>query len=243
MKKTPAKDGVRLNKYIANAGVCSRRQADKLISQGEITVNGKIVTELGTQVGIDDQVCYQGKRLNPERKQYILLNKPKNFTTTVSDPHSDRTVMELVQNACNERIYPVGRLDKMTLGVLLFTNDGELSKELTHPSHKHKKIYHVFLDKDFHKEDMERIHKGLELEDGPIKVDGASYLKGGKTEIGVEIHSGRNRIVRRIFEHLGYQVKKLDRTYFCGLTKKQLNRGQWRQLSSKEVALLKAGKL
>jgi 23S rRNA pseudouridine2605 synthase len=234
---------IRLNKYISNAGVCSRRQADNIISNGEIKVNGKIITELGLMVDLKDTVEYHGKKLNPEKKQYVLLNKPKNFVTTLKDPNAEKTVIDLVKHACKERIYPVGRLDKMTLGVLLLTNDGDLAKKLTHPSSNKKKIYHVFLDRPFKEEHMKKIHAGIELEDGYIKVDGASFLNKTNTEIGVEIHSGRNRIVRRIFGHFNYKVKKLDRTYFCGLTKKTLNRGEWRHLTDKEVGLLKAGVL
>lgn len=236
-------DKIRLNKYISNAGVCSRRQADELIKSGEIIVNGKAFTELGASVSIKDKVEYRGKVLNPEKKQYILLNKPKNFVTTLKDPNAEKTVIDLVKNACSERIYPVGRLDKMTLGVLLLTNDGELAKNLTHPSSNKKKIYHVFLDREFKEEHMKQIKHGIELEDGFIKVDGANFLNKSKTEVGVEIHSGRNRIVRRIFGHFNYKVKKLDRTYFCGLTKKGLSRGQWRNLTEKEVKLLQAGVL
>ncbi len=231
---------MRLNRYIANAGVCSRREADEFIETGLITVNGKIVTELGKRVSDSDVVKFDGRVLNPQKKVYVLLNKPKNFVTTTDDPHAERTVMELVKNACTERIYPVGRLDRNTTGVLLFTNDGDLSKRLTHPSYNHKKIYHVSLDKPVLKDHLLEISNGIELEDGFIASDAISYVaQGDKTEVGIEIHSGRNRIVRRIFEYFGYHVKRLDRVYFAGLTKKNLPRGKWRMLDKKEVAFLK----
>ena len=236
----PYSDLMRLNKYIANAGVCSRREADEYIKAGVVTVNGKTVTELGTKVSLNDDVRYDGRKLNPEKKVYLLLNKPKDFVTTTDDPHADKTVMDLVKNACSERIYPVGRLDKNTTGLLLFTNDGEISKRLTHPSHRNKKIYQVTLDKDLTKNDLEKIADGFELEDGFIAADVISFIDPeNKTEIGIEIHSGRNRIVRRIFEHIGYKVRKLDRVYFAGLTKKNLPRGKWRFLSDKEINFLK----
>ena len=237
-------DGImRLNRYVANAGVCSRREADEFIESGLVSVNGKIVTELGTKVGEDDVVKFDGRILNPQKKVYVLLNKPKNFVTTTDDPHAERTVMDLVKNACTERIYPVGRLDRNTTGVLLFTNDGDLSKKLTHPSYNHKKIYHVSLDKPVLKDHLLEIANGIELEDGFISSDAISYVtQGDKTEVGIEIHSGRNRIVRRIFEHFGYHVKRLDRVYFAGLTKKNLPRGKWRMLDKKEVTFLKMNK-
>jgi 23S rRNA pseudouridine2605 synthase len=239
-KKTATTGEMRLNRFIANAGVCSRREADKYISAGLVTVNGNIVTELGVKVKMNDDVRFDGRKLNAEKKVYLLLNKPKDFVTTTDDPHAERTVMDLVKDACPERIYPVGRLDKSTTGVLLFTNDGELSDRLTHPSHNIKKIYQVSLDKPLTKNDMLQVAEGLELEDGRIAADAISYIDGNvKTEIGIEIHSGRNRIVRRIFEHLGYRVKRLDRVYFAGLTKKNLARGKWRFLSHKEVQFLK----
>ena len=239
-KKTATTGEMRLNRFIANAGVCSRREADKYISAGLVAVNGNIVTELGVKVKMNDDVRFDGKKLNAEKKIYLLLNKPKDFVTTTDDPHADRTVMDLVKDACPERIYPVGRLDKSTTGVLLFTNDGELSDRLTHPSHNIKKIYQVTLDKPLTKNDMLQVAEGIELEDGRIAADAVSYIDGNnKTEIGLEIHSGRNRIVRRIFEHLGYKVKKLDRVYFAGLTKKNLSRGKWRFLAHKEVQFLK----
>ena len=244
-KKTSGKplhfsEEIRLNKYISNAGVCSRREADKYISAGMVTVNGKIITELGAKVSPDDDVRFDGRRLKPEKKVYLLLNKPKDFVTTTDDPKSDKIVMSLVKNACEERIYPVGRLDRNTTGLLLFTNDGNLSKKLTHPSHNMKKIYQVSLDKPLSKNHLEEIAAGINLEDGFIAADAISFInQEDKTEIGIEIHSGKNRIVRRIFEHLGYHVKKLDRVYFAGLTKKNLPRGKWRFLTEKEISFLK----
>jgi len=237
----PADDGlIRLNKYISNAGVCSRRDADKLIGEGLVTVNGEVVTELGRKVTLDDDVCFDGKKLNPERKVYLLLNKPRGYVTTLDDPHAERTVMQLIQNACSERIYPVGRLDMQTTGVLLFTNDGELAKKLTHPSYEKIKIYHVQLDKDFLQEDLEKIRKGIELEDGFIAADDIQIIDPNDLrQVGIEIHSGKNHIVRRIFNHLGYQVEKLDRVLFAGLTKKDLPRGRYRFLTQQEVNFLK----
>lgn len=239
-EETSDDNRIRLNKYIANSGVCSRRDADKLIADGQITVNGNVVTELGYKVSPDDQVCFEGKTLNPERKVYLLLNKPRGYVTSVDDPHAGRTVMQLVEKACSERIYPVGRLDMQTTGVLLFTNDGELAKKLTHPSYEKKKIYHVFLDKDFQEEDFEKIRKGIELEDGFIAADDIQMIDDRDLrQVGIEIHSGKNHIVRRIFNHLGYQVEKLDRVLFAGLTKKDLPRGRYRFLTPQEVAFLK----
>lgn len=239
-EKSNAHAEMRLNRFISNAGVCSRREADKWIAAGMVTVNGKIVTELGSKVLETDDVRFDGQRLNPEKKVYLLLNKPKDYVTTTDDPNAEHTVMELVKNACPERIYPVGRLDKNTTGLLLFTNDGELSKRLTHPSHNVKKIYQVTLDKNLTKEDMLSISDGIELEDGVVAADAISYINmENKTEIGIEIHSGRNRVVRRIFEHLGYHVRKLDRVYFAGLTKKNVPRGKYRFLTDKEVNFLK----
>lgn len=237
----PVGDGlIRLNKYISNSGVCSRRDADKIISEGMVTINGKVVTELGHKVSLDDDVQFDGKRLNPERKIYLLLNKPRGFVTTLDDPHAERTVMQLVQNACPERIYPVGRLDMQTTGVLLFTNDGELTKKLTHPSFEKKKVYHVQLDKDFLPEDFEKIQKGIELEDGFIAADDIQMIDANDLrQVGLEIHSGKNRIVRRIFNHLGYQVERLDRVIFAGLTKKDLPRGRYRFLTPQEINFLK----
>jgi len=235
-------DGVmRLNKYIAHAGVCSRREADKLISTGVITVNHKIVTELGFKVEQSDKVHMDGQLLVAEKLQYILLNKPKGFVTTTDDPQERKTVMDLIAKASTERVYPVGRLDMATTGLLLFTNDGDLAKKLTHPKHRVRKVYHVYLDKAVTKNDMTKIVQGFDLEDGPINVDKISYVDGDRTkkEIGIQIHSGRNRIVRRIFEHLDYEVTKLDRVVFGGLTKKDLPRGKWKKLSSSEIDFLK----
>ncbi len=244
INKTPKKqaysDEIRLNRFIANAGVCSRREADTYITAGLVTINGKAVTELGTKVKPGDEVRFDGRRLNAEKKVYLLLNKPKDYVTTTEDPHAEQTVMELVKEACPERIYPVGRLDKNTTGVLLFTNDGDLSKKLTHPSHQMKKIYQVTLNKALTKNDLVKIADGVELEDGFIAADAINYISPeNKLEIGIEIHSGKNRIVRRIFEHLGYHVRKLDRVYFAGLTKKNLPRGKWRILTGKEIQFLK----
>jgi len=233
-------DDIRLNKYLANAGVCSRREADKYIEAGVVTVNGNVVTELGSKVKPGDDIRFNNERLSLEKKVYILMNKPKDYVTTTDDPHADKTVMHVIGRACRQRVYPVGRLDKKTTGVLLLTNDGELSAKLTHPKYNHKKIYHVFLDKNLKRDDMEQIASGIELDDGPIHADEVSYVTpDDKKQIGIEIHSGRNRIVRRIFEHLGYKVIKLDRVYFAGLTKKALPRGKWRYLSEKEVTMLK----
>ena len=205
---------IRLNKFIANSGVCSRREADKYIEAGLVTVNGKIVTELGTRVSPTDDIRFSGERLKGEKKVYIVMNKPKNFVTTTSDPHAERTVMDLISTElCKERVFPVGRLDKATTGVLMFTNDGALAEKLTHPSYHVRKIYYVTLDKNLKKPDFDAILEGLTLDDGPIAADALSYVNGVLSEVGIEIHSGRNRIVRRIFEHLGYKVKKLDRVY------------------------------
>ncbi len=232
---------IRLNRYISMSGLCSRREADEYIKEGGITVNGQVVTELGVKVNPGDEIRYKGERLEGEKKVYILMNKPKGFVTTVEDPNADRTVMEIVKNACNERIYPVGRLDKNSLGVLLITNDGELTKKLTHPSHEKKKVYQVSLDRAISLDELQQLCDGIELEDGTIAADEASFVNASKKEIGIVIHSGRNRIIRRMFEHLGYHVLKLDRVYFAGLTKKGLRRGAWRYLTPKEVAMLKAG--
>lgn len=232
---------IRLNKYIANAGVCSRREADDLILTGAIMVNGETVTELGTKVSLRDKVQYGDQTLSLEKLRYVLLNKPKGFLTTMDDPYSRNTVMQLVASACRERIYPVGRLDRNTTGLLLFTNDGELAKKLTHPKYGIKKVYHVVLDRAVTKTDLEKIEEGIELEDGFIQVDEIGYDKvsGSKKEVGIELHSGKNRIVRRIFESLGYKVIRLDRTIFASLTKKNLPRGKWRHLDQKEVNMLK----
>lgn len=234
-------DGIlRLNKFIANTGVCSRREADNRIAEGRITVNGRIVTEVGTKVHLKDEVCMDGKQLQAEAKVYLVLNKPKDFVTTLDDPMGRKTVLDLIKNACKERVYPVGRLDRMTTGVLLFTNDGDLTKRLTHPSFNKKKIYHVYLDRAISQEELDQVSAGLQLEDGEIKADAISFADSkDKTQVGIEIHSGRNRIVRRIFEHLGYEVEKLDRVFFAGITKKNISRGKWRFLSEKEVHMLK----
>ena len=227
---------MRLNKYLAHAGVASRREADTLIETGLVKVNGKVVTEMGYKVQDGDDVRYNDSRISPEKKVYVLLNKPKDFITTVDDPQNRKTVMGLVQNACPERIYPVGRLDRMTTGLLMFTNDGELAKRLTHPSYQVRKVYHVELDQSLKSNHFDDIKRGLTLDDGLINVDKVSYIEGAtKKEIGIEIHSGRNRIVRRIFEHLGYKVIRLDRVVFAGLTKRNLKRGQWRYLSKEEL--------
>ena len=233
-------DEIRLNRYIANAGICSRREADTYIAAGNVSVNGKVITEMGYRVKRSDEVRFDGKRLSLEKKEYVLLNKPKNFITTTSDEKGRRTVMELISSASKSRLLPVGRLDRNTLGVLLFTNDGDLAKKLTHPKHGVRKIYHVHLDKSLSLADFHKIGEGIELEDGPVTVDSISFIQGApKKEIGLEIHTGRNRIVRRIFEHLGYEVLKLDRVVFAGLTKKDLPRGHWRHLTEQEVINLK----
>ena len=233
---------IRLNKFLSNAGVCSRREADEFIQKGAVKVNDVVVTELGTKITRQDVVTFNEKPVQIESKVYIVLNKPKNCVTTSDDPQERLTVMDLVKNACQERIYPVGRLDRNTTGVLLLTNDGDLASKLTHPSFKKKKIYHVWLDKNVAIEDMEKIANGLELEDGEIHADAISYAsEDDKSQVGIEIHSGRNRIVRRIFESLGYHVTKLDRVYFAGLTKKNLGRGKWRYLNEREVNALRMG--
>ena len=232
---------IRLNKYLADCGICSRREADDLIKAGCVMVNDEVVTTMGYKVKTEDKVVYGGQTLNREKLRYILLNKPKGYITTADDPYERDTVMELVKNACPERIFPVGRLDKSTTGLLLFTNDGDLAKKLTHPSSEIPKLYHVTLDKALTKNDMLRIAEGIELDDGPIAADTISYVEGdeSKKEIGIELHSGRNRIVRRIFEHLGYEVIKLDRVMFAGLDKYKLPRGEWRFLTDLEVMNLK----
>ena len=233
---------IRLNKYLSTAGVCSRREADEMILRGEVKVNGVKITELGTKILFGDLVTIKEKVVTPEHKVYVLLNKPKNCVTTMSDPEGRLTVMDLIRKACPERIFPVGRLDRNTTGVLLLTNDGELTSKLTHPQYMKKKIYAVTTDKDVTEEDMQRIADGIELSDGFIHADAISYVnETDKDQIGIEIHSGRNRIVRRIFEALGYKVKKLDRVYFAGLTKKDLPRGRWRYLTTEEVNMLYMG--
>lgn len=240
-KEVVPNDGsIRLNKFIANSGICSRRDADEYIKAGLVSVNGEIVTEMGVKVTFDDDIRFNGERIKGERKVYIVMNKPKDFVTTMSDPHAERNVMELISKAmCPERVYPIGRLDKSTTGVLLFTNDGEMAEKLTHPSYQKKKIYQVTLDRNFKGTDMTKLTTGIDLEDGKAYADEATYVGESKDQVGLEIHSGKNRIVRRMFEALGYKVKKLDRVYFAGLTKKNLSRGQWRFLSEEEVVMLK----
>ena len=233
---------IRLNKFLANAGVCSRREADEFITAGVVSVNGEVVTELGTKIKRGDEVKFHDQAVSIERKIYVLLNKPKDTVTTSDDPQARRTVMDLVKGACSERIYPVGRLDRNTTGVLLLTNDGDLDSKLTHPKYLKKKIYHVHLDKNLTKADMEQIAAGIQLDDGEIQADAISYTDDfKKDEVGIEIHSGKNRIVRRIFESLGYKVVKLDRVFFAGLTKKGLRRGEWRYLTEQEVNFLRMG--
>ena len=233
---------VRLNRFLAQSGLCSRREADDFITAGLVTVNGEIVTELGTKVRSTDEVKFNDSKVQGEKKVYLVLNKPKGYVTSLEDPHADKTVMELVKGACSERIYPVGRLDKNSLGLLLFTNDGDITRQLTHPSLEKKKVYQVSLDKPLTRADMELITEGITLEDGEIYADEIAYVGDSKKEVGIEIHSGRNRIVRRIFEHLGYTVQKLDRVYYAGITKKNLKRGQWRFLTREEVDRLKSGR-
>lgn len=233
---------VRLNKFLANAGVCSRRDADKFIAAGVVTVNGNVVTEMGAKVLRSDVVSFHNSPIKMEKKVYVLLNKPKGYVTTSEDPQNRKIVMDLVKNACRERIYPVGRLDRNTTGVLLLTNDGELAAKLTHPKFLKKKIYHVYTDRSVTAADMRQIADGITLEDGEIKADNIEYASDtDKKQVGIEIHSGRNRIVRRIFEHFGYHVEKLDRVYFAGLTKKNVKRGDWRYLTEKEVNMLRMG--
>lgn len=231
---------IRLNKFISNSGICSRREADEYIKAGLVSVNGTVITELGVKVKPEDDVRFNGERLKGEKKVYIVMNKPKDFVTTTSDPHAEKTVMELLKG-CKERIFPVGRLDKSTTGVLMFTNDGKLAEMLTHPSYNKKKIYQVTLDKKLTSADFEKILSGIWLPDGEIAADALSYIENDHTTVGIEIHSGRNRIVRRIFESLGYKVKKLDRVYFAGLTKKNLRRGEWRYLNEMEINMLMMG--
>ena len=241
-KKEHSED-IRLNRFIANAGICSRREADNYIKMGLIKVNDKLVTEVGTKIKPDDSVKFNGEILRTEQKVYILLNKPKDYITTVEDPHATKTVLDLIQGACRERVYPVGRLDRMTTGLLLLTNDGELTKKLTHPSYNKKKVYHVQLNKSLKAADFVKISNGIELEDGLIKPDALNYIdESDKSELGIEIHSGRNRIVRRIFENFDYVIRKLDRVYYAGLTKKNLPRGKWRFLTTAELAILKSGR-
>ena len=233
---------IRLNKYLANAGVCSRREADEFITSGAVKVNGEVVTELGTKVKRSDEVLFNENPVSIEKKVYILLNKPKDYVTTSDDPQQRKTVMDLVKDVCPERIYPVGRLDRNTTGVLLLTNDGDLASKLTHPKFLKKKVYHVHLDKNITAHDLQQIRDGITLDDGEIKADAVDYAdERDKSQVGIEIHSGKNRIVRRIFESLGYRVTKLDRVQFAGLTKKNLRRGDWRFLTEKEVDMLRMG--
>lgn len=240
MAPNPDNDGlVRLNKYLAQAGVGSRREADDLITTGVVTVNGKVVTELGAKVKPEDIVHFGGQKLSIEQKRYVLLNKPKDTITTTDDPQERHTVMSLIAKACHERLYPVGRLDRNTTGVLLLTNDGDLAKKLTHPSNGAEKLYHATLDRSITVEELHRLAEGVNLEDGPARADEVSFVGATKREVGMKIHMGRNRIVRRMFEALGTEVVKLDRVMFAGLTKKELPRGHWRHLSEKEVTWLK----
>ncbi len=232
---------VRLNKFIANSGICSRREADDYITAGLVSINGKVVTELGTKVQPGDDVRFNGERMKGETKVYIVLNKPKDFVTTTGDPHADKTVLDLIGDKCTQRIFPVGRLDKNTTGVLLLTNDGALTEQLTHPSYNKKKIYHVCLNRKVKVADLRKLIDGVELEDGLAQADQVSYVDDNKSEVGLEIHSGRNRVVRRMFEALAYRVEKLDRVYFAGLTKKNLKRGQWRFLTEQEINALRMG--
>ena len=240
--KAPIQEVVRLNKYIANSGVCSRREADTLIQSGVVTVNGEVVTELGTKVNIfTDDIRFNGERLKGEEKVYIVMNKPKGYVTTASDPHAEKTVMDLLKG-CPTRVFPVGRLDKNTTGVLMFTNDGEMAERLTHPSYNKKKIYQVVLDHPLADEDREKVLSGIELTDGVVAADELEFIDAhDHRQLGIEIHSGKNRIVRRIFESMGYEVKALDRVYFAGLTKKGLKKGDWRYLTEGEVNILKMG--
>lgn len=233
------REDIRLNKYLSNAGICSRREADVLIETGVVSVNGEIILEMGYKVQPGDKVMYDGETINAEKKRYVLLNKPKDFITTMDDPWGRKTVMSLVIKACKERVYPVGRLDRETTGLLLFTNDGDMAKKLTHPRYKSSKIYHVELNKPVAREDLKKLLDGIELEDGKTFFDKAEYVKESSREIGVELHSGKNRIVRRMFESMGYEVVRLDRVQFAGLTKKDLSRGHYRHLTEKEVAFLK----
>ena len=239
---TDPNEPIRLNKFLANAGICSRREADEFIAAGVVSVNGEIVTELGTKIKRTDEVKFHDEPVSVEKKAYVLLNKPKDCVTTSDDPQARKTVMDYVKDACKERIYPVGRLDRNTTGVLLLTNDGDLASKLTHPKYLKKKIYHVYCDKNVTKADLDQIAAGITLEDGEIHADAISYAsETDKKQVGIEIHSGKNRIVRRIFESLGYKVVKLDRVYFAGLTKKGLKRGDWRYLTEMEVNMLRMG--
>ncbi len=237
--RQPISEEMRLNKFIAHSGVCSRRDADSLIAEGRIKINNKVVTELGHKVQPDDHVHLDGKPLHVQRFVYLLLNKPKDYITTMEDTHDRKTVMEIIGDACSERIFPVGRLDRNTTGLLLFTNDGDLAGKLSHPSSRVKKVYEVTLDKPIEEEHFLAIQQGIKLEDGPVKVNSIAVISPDQYVLGLEIHIGKNRIVRRIFEHFGYEVDRLDRTTYAGLTKKNLPRGKWRMLEEKEVAFLK----
>ena len=233
---------IRLNRFIANSGVCSRREADDIIRKGLISVNGKQVTDLGIKVTYKDDIRFKGRKLIAEKKVYILMNKPRGYVTTVEDPHAERTVLDLIGNNCAERVYPVGRLDKETTGILLLTNDGDLTGKLTHPRYDRKKIYHVFLDKPVIKSDLLKLTEGIDLDGESVVADAVSYADpDDRSQVGIELHSGKNRVIRRLFESLGYKIKKLDRVYFAGLTKKNLQRGRWRFLSEKEISMLKRG--
>ena len=239
-KEEPEK--IRLNRFIANSGLCSRRDADEHIKNGLVSVNGKVVTDMGTKVYYADDVRFRNRKLKAEKKVYVLMNKPKDYVTTVDDPHAEHTVIELLGDDFPERVYPVGRLDKATTGVLLLTNDGDLAGKLTHPKFKRKKVYHVFLDNPVNKNDLVKFTEGIEIDDVTVIADAVSYADPeDKTQIGIELHSGQNRVIRRMFESLGYKVKKLDRVYFAGLTKKNVKRGKWRFLTDKEVSMLKRG--
>ena len=242
-KREPLPAEIRLNRYIANCGVCSRRDADQLIEDGHITVNGKIIRDMGVKITPEDQVYYKGKKLTMDKKVYILMNKPKGFVTTTKDPHAERTVMDIIGHIGPERLFPVGRLDKSTTGLLMITNDGDLASRLTHPKYNKKKVYHVWLDRDVTKNDLITVTEGVMIgEKEVVAADAASFPDPeDKSQVGIELHSGQYRVVRRIFETLGYRVKKLDRVYYAGLTKKKLPRGKWRFLTDKEVAILKKG--
>lgn len=233
---------IRLNRFIANSGLCSRRDADEHIKNGLVSVNGKVVTDMGIKVSLSDDVRFRNRKLKAEKKVYVLMNKPKDYVTTLDDPHAEHTVIELLGDDFPERVYPVGRLDKATTGVLLLTNDGDLAGKLTHPKFKRKKVYHVFLDAPVNKNDLVKFTEGIEVDDVTVIADAVSYADpDDKTQIGIELHSGQNRVIRRMFESLGYKVKKLDRVYFAGLTKKNVKRGKWRFLTDKEVSMLKRG--
>jgi 23S rRNA pseudouridine2605 synthase len=235
---TESTRGIRLNKYISNAGICSRRKADEYIKEGLVKVDGEVVLEMGYRVQEGQKVTFRDKSVDPETKVYVLLNKPKDYITTTKDEHGRKTVLDLVESAADVRLYPVGRLDRYTTGLLIMTNDGELTQKLSHPSFEVKKIYHAFLDKPFDAKDLKSLRDGIELEDGLVKPDQVEFASDDNLEVGIELHSGKNRIVRRMFEHFGYKVQKLDRVLYAGLTKKNLPRGRWRYLSDKEVARL-----